>query len=879
MVYNACRLLLLSVYLLAHPGPAEAHIIEVPRADVAVTGGRERISLNAGWRFSRFTSNPDSLSYSTLKPWILPSANDFITGTKRQRPSGTPPGNSVDYVKASFDDGAWEAVNLPHDWAIKGPFNAPGIGGGMGRLPSNGVGWYRRKVSIASSDIDAGRSIFLDIDGAMSYVAVWLNGDLVGGWPYGYNSFRLDLTKYAKAGDNLLAIRLDNALDSSRWYPGAGIYRNVWLVTVDPTHVGQFGTYITTPTVSAKSAILNLVVEVENKRATSQQVDIVTEIYELDPATGKARGGVVATFARATANVAAGAKQVVNSSATVTNPLLWGPPPAQKPNLYVAITTLSANGTPGAIDTYETQFGIRSVTYDANKGVLINGQAVRVQGVCNHHDLGSLGAAFNVRAAERQLQSLQEMGGNALRTSHNPPAPELVDIADRLGFMVLDEIFDTWNSHKTKNDYQLIFADWREPDLRSFIRRDRNHPSVIGWSVGNEVAEQSSAAGGSTAQLLRDISRSEDPTRPVTVAMNSASAGSSLANVVDIIGLNYQGEGHGTSTSGSFSSFRKAYPNKLIWSSESSSVLSTRGTYIFPVTSADTAIVGGANAGGNPTAKQVSSYELYAPSWGASPDKVFGQQDRNPYVAGEFVWTGWDYIGEPTPYDSAARSSYFGIIDMAGFRKDRFYLYQSRWRPDFAMAHILPHWTWPDRVGQVTPVHVFSAADEAELFVNGKSAGRLKKAQYTYRFRWDSVSYQPGELRVVTYKNGVQWAVDTKKTVGDAARLNLTADRTTIKGDGYDLSFITVAVVDSNGDTVPGANNNSITFSISGPGQIVSTDNGDPTDMTAFPSLTRKVFSGLALAIVRANAGASGKITLSAATTGLSGAQVTLEAI
>jgi beta-galactosidase len=361
--------------------------------------------------------------------------------------------------------------------------------------------------------------------------------------------------------------------------------------------------------------------------------------------------------------------------------------------------------------------------------------------------------------------------------------------------------------------------------------------------------------------------------------MNSASAGSSLANVVDIIGLNYQGEGHGTSASGSFSSFRKAYPNKLIWSSESSSVLSTRGTYIFPVTSADTAIVGGANAGGNPTAKQVSSYELYAPSWGASPDKVFGQQDRNSYVAGEFVWTGWDYIGEPTPYDSAARSSYFGIIDMAGFRKDRFYLYQSRWRPDFPMAHILPHWTWPDRVGQVTPVHVFSAADEAELFVNGKSAGRLKRAQYTYRFRWDSVSYQPGELRVVTYKNGAQWAVDTKKTVGAAARLDVTADRTTIKGDGYDLSFITVAVVDSNGDTVPGANNNSITFSISGPGQIVSTDNGDPTDMTAFPSLTRRVFSGLVLAIVRANAGASGKITVSAATAGLAGAQVTLEAV
>lgn len=876
MLYNACALTLLGLLLLTNLQPAGAHTIKNPRADAAAATGRERTSLNAGWRFSRFTSNPDSLSYSTLKQWVLPSANDFVSGAKHQRPSGTPPGNSVDYVQASFDDSAWEAVNLPHDWAIKGPFNAPGVSGGMGRLPSNGVGWYRRKLTISSEDIVSGKSIFLDIDGAMSYAAVWLNGNLVGGWPYGYNSFRLDLTEYVKAGDNILAIRLDNALNNSRWYPGAGIYRNVWLVKVDATHVGQFGTHITTPTVSSQSATVNLVVEVENKKNSSRQVDINTEIYEFDPITRKARGDAVAKFPKGSANVAAGAKQAVNSSVTVTNPQLWGPAPAQKPNLYVAVTTLSASGESGAIDTYETQFGIRSVTYDANKGVLINGQAVRVQGTCNHHDLGSLGAAFNFRAAERQVQMLQEMGGNALRTSHNPPAPEFLDLADRLGFMVLDEIFDTWGNHKTANDFQTIFADWREPDLRSFIRRDRNRPSVIAWSVGNEVSEQSGAAGGTTAQALKDIARDEDPTRPVTVAMNSASASSSIANVLDIIGLNYQGEGLGTSTSGSFGSFHSKFPNKMIWSSESSSAVSTRGTYIFPVTSANSATVGGASAGGNPTDKYVSAYELYATSWGSSPDKVFAAQDKNSYVAGEYVWTGWDYIGEPTPYD-ASRSSYFGIIDLAGFKKDRFYLYQARWRSDFPMAHILPHWTWPDRVGQVTPVHVFSSADEAELFVNGKSAGRQKRAQYTYRFRWDDVTYQPGDLRVVTYKNGAQWAVDTKKTVGDAKALNATADRTTIKGDGYDLSFISVAVVDSNGDTVPRANN-SITFSISGPGQIVSTDNGDPTDMTAFPSLTRKAFNGLALAIVRANAGATGKITVSAAANGLTGAQVALEA-
>ncbi len=832
--------------------------------------GRERISLNAGWRFSRFTTNPDSLSYATLKPWVLPSANDFVSGAKHQRPSGAAPGASVDYVQASFDDSGWETVDLPHDWAIKGPFNAPGIGGGMGRLPSNGVGWYRRKLAIAPGA--AGKSIFLDVDGAMSYATVWLNGNLVGGWPYGYASFRLDLTPYAKAGDdNVLAVRLENALDSSRWYPGGGIYRNIWLITVDSTHVSQYGTYMTTPEVSAQSATLNLAVEVENRGPSSRDVEVATDVRLLDPATGQASADVVATFPRATASVAAGAKQTVNGSVTVERPQLWGPPPAQQPHMYVALTTLSINRT--VLDTYETRFGIRSVTYDANHGVSVNGQAVRIQGTCNHHDHGSLGAAFNVRAAERQLQMLQEMGSNALRTSHNPPAPEFLDLADRLGFLVLDEIFDCWNNQKTASDFHLIFPDWHEPDLRLFLRRDRNHPSVISWSFGNEIGEQRGDSGGTIGQALHDVVRAEDPTRPSTAAMNSAVPGSAFANVLDIEGLNYQGEGLGTSMSSSFPNFRKTYPDKMIWSSETSSVLSTRGTYMFPVTGASSATVGAA-AGENASALQVSAYELYAPSWGSSPDKVFAQQDRYTYVAGEFVWTGWDYLGEPTPF-SAARSSYFGIIDLAGFKKDRFYLYQSRWRPDLPMAHILPHWTWPDRVAEVTPVHVFSAADEAELFVNGKSAGRQKKAAYTYRFSWDNVTYAPGDLRVVAYKNGVQWAVDTRRTVGDAAALRVTADRATIRGDGYDLSFVTVAVVDANGDTVPQANH-AITFSVAGPATIVSTDNGDPADMTAFPSLTRNAFSGLALAIVRAKAGASGPVTVSATAAGLAAGQVTL---
>ncbi|KAI0532479.1 glycoside hydrolase superfamily [Xylaria digitata] len=873
MRYRACALLIAGLLLSVIPQYAAARAIKEPgnAANALATTGRERIDFNANWRFSRFTTNPDSLSYSVLKNWILPSSNGFLNGTKYERPSGTPPGNNVQYVKNDFDDRTWEALNLPHDWAIKGPFNAPGISGGMGRLPSNGIGWYRKKLTLAKQDLE--KTIFLDIDGAMSYSAVWVNGNLVGGWPYGYNAFRLDLTPYVKEGDNQIAIRLENAVNSSRWYPGAGIYRNVWLVKVNPVHVRQYGTFITTPTVSAESATVNLAVEVDNTGNASQQVDVRTEIHIADSATGKPTGDAVAKFPSKSISVAKGATQSISTSVTIDRPQLWGPPPTQKPNLYVAVTTVTVGNA--TADTYETRFGVRSLTYDANKGLLVNGEYIYVQGTCNHHDLGSLGAALNTRALERQFQILGEMGTNALRTSHNPPAPEFLELADRLGFLVYDEMFDCWKTQKVANDFHLIFDDWSEPDLRSFIRRDRNHPSVVAWGIGNEIPEQSSAAGGTIGNRLRDIVLSEDPARPVTAGMNSASPTSAFAKVLDIQGLNYQGEGLGTSTNYAFPAFHSAQPNKMIWSSESSSALSTRGTYVFPVTSANSATVG-TGSGGNATALQVSAYELYAPSWGSSPDKVFEGQDRHSYVAGEFVWTGFDYIGEPTPYDTS-RSSYFGIVDLAGFKKDRFYLYQARWRADFPMAHILPHWTWPNRVGQVTPVHVFSSADEAELFVNGKSAGRKKRTGYAYRFRWDDVKYEAGELHVVTYKDGKEWATDTKRTVGAAAKLNITADRTNIAGDGYDLSFVTVAVVDARGDIVPQAGNN-VTFSVIGPGKIVTTDNGNPADFTVFQSPSRQAFSGLVLSIIRANAGASGDIVVSASSPGLPSTSVTLHA-
>ena len=507
----------------------------------ASAGGRERVSLNADWRFQRFVENPDGLSYDELKPWILPSANDFLSGTKYDRPSETGPGRNITFVQPNFDDGAWKSLNLPHDWAAGGDFDfSPEVEGGTGRLPINGIGWYRRSFDLDADIIDSGKFMFLDVDGAMAYATVWLNGQLVGGWPFGYNSFRLDLTPYATSGRNLLAIRVENQPDSSRWYPGAGIYRNTWLVTVNRVHVGQYGTYLTTPSVSAEQATIDLKVEIENKGNESQAVQVMTEIFELDSVSRRALGGALAKITAATINVPGRNKQSINGSAMVASPKLWGPPPKQRPNEYIAITTVSSNGT--TLDTYETPFGIRTITYDPNEGILINGVKTPVYGTCNHHDLGSLGAAFNYRAAERQIQLLQEMGNNALRTSHNPPAPEFLDIADRLGLMVMDEIFDTWNYAKVKNDFHRIFPDWHEPDLRSFIRRDRNHPSIISWSIGNELAEQSNSTGTATAKMLQDIVHQEDPTKHVTVGMNNAGPNTGLAAEIDIIGLNYQGE-------------------------------------------------------------------------------------------------------------------------------------------------------------------------------------------------------------------------------------------------------------------------------------------------------------------------------------------------
>ncbi|KAJ1323418.1 beta-galactosidase [Microdochium nivale] len=863
MKVAALGLLALSGNTLAYPAD---------KRDTA-SSPRERLSINTAWKFQRFTTNPDGLSYNgTLKPWILPSANDMLVdGPKHERPEGTPPGADVPYVQASFDDSGWQSVNVPHDWAINGPFGAPGISGGMGRLPIDGVGWYRRSIAIEAAD--EGKSIFLDVDGAMSYSAVWLNGVLVGGWPFGYTSYRLDLTPYVKVGeDNMLAIRLDNPVASSRWYPGAGLYRNIWLVKTSPVHVGHYGSRVLTPAVSAQEATVKLGIDVVNAGQSQVQVTAVTQVRAVGSSD------VVATFPSVSGTIGAGQKQALDASVTITNPSLWGPPPEQTPNLYEATTILTA-ADGQVLDTYTTRFGIRSLVYDSNQGLVVNGVRVYAKGTCNHHDQGALGAAFHVAAARRQLTMLQEMGSNALRVTHNPPASEFLDLADEMGFVVMNEAFDMWRQAKVANDYHLLFDDWHEADLRSLLRRDLNHPSVVAWSIGNEIPEQRTAAGAATGKVLVDIVHSEDATRPATCAFNNAKPGDGLPGVVDLIGLNYQGEGHGDSFSSPYAAFHSTYPGKLIWSSETSSALSIRGDYVFPVVSNMSAIVADGR-GANYSALTVSDYGLYGPSWGSSPDKVFYMQDLYQQL-GEYVWTGFDYLGEPTPYDNErlARSSYFGIIDLAGFKKDRFWLYQARWNPDVRSAHILPHWSFgADRVGKVTPVHVFSSADEAELFVNGVSAGRIARPQGTWRFRWNDVTFTPGELKVVAYKAGGVWAEETVRTAGVPAGLAVSADRTGLSADGYDLSFVSVSVVDGRGDVVPTASSK-LVFAIEGAaGEIVATDNGSPIDQTVFSSLTRNALNGKALAIVRTIAGVKGEIKVKVSGEGLAGGEVVLTA-
>jgi beta-galactosidase len=854
---------------------------------------RERISLNSGWRFIKQDS-PDvatnQLSYSAIRNWLLPTGNGFSTNAPAMRPDGEPGGASYAFAQSDFDDNGWRGLNLPHDWGVEGPFKQE-YPGETGKLPWWGVAWYRKHLNLPASD--AGRKIYLDVDGAMSYAAVWCNGKFVGGWPYGYSSWRVDLTPFVKfGGDNVIAIRLDNPKQSSRWYPGGGIYRNVWLVKTEPVHVAHWGTYVTTPQVENKSATVKVRVNLENDSDADATVTVRNEIFELsaDGANAKSVGVITADGV----NVPAHKSAVAESFVVVANPKLWS---MEKPQRYGVLTSIAQNGK--WVDRCETPFGIRTIEFTDTNGFLLNGKRVPLNGVCDHHDLGALGSAINTRALERQIEILKEMGVNAIRTSHNPPAPELLDLCDRMGLVVMDEAFDCWARGKNKNDYQVLYPDWHEQDLRALVRRDRNHPCVVLWSSGNEVPDQDRSTGPALAEQHRGIIHSEDPTRPCTAAVSSTKAAySGFQDHFDVFGWNYRPQ--------FYANFRETNLTIPLFGSETASTVSSRGEYFFPMPAQfETNNIRHTKNDKTALADfQVSSYDYYVPGWATTPDMEWLGEQQNPFVAGEFVWTGFDYLGEPTPYNAdssnllnysspedkakakeeldrlgkirvPSRSSYFGIVDLAGFKKDRFYLYQSHWLPNLPMAHILPHWNWPERVGQATPVFVYTSGDSAELFLNGKSLGLKRKGEFEYRLRWDDVIYQPGMLKVVAYKNGKKWATDVVKTTGAPAKLLLSVDRSKIAADDKDLSFITVTVADKKGLLVPRSKNH-IKFEISGPGEIVATDNGDATSFESFQAPERNAFNGLALVIVRAKAGQGGAIKLTATSDGLAPATINI---
>jgi beta-galactosidase len=825
----------------------------------AADSPRERILIDSGWRFSKADFKADEGAFGDLKlQGAVLSTRDAFLQRGADGPSAS--GENLDggpFARPDFDDSGWRSVDLPHDWGVEGPFKAE-YSGDTGRLPFWGSAWYRRRLEIPAGD--AGRRVYLDIDGAMSYATVWVNGKFAGGWPYGYASFELDITPYVvPGGPNVVAIRLDNPPNSSRWYPGGGIYRNVWLVKTSPVHVAHWGTTLTTPDVSADEAAVKVVTGLENDSDSEAHFMVRTEIFALD-AGGRKTRDPAAVSGKAVFRLAPHSNASEAVVVRVEHPALWS---TRSPNRYVAVTKLTGNAG-DLVDVCETPFGIRTLVFDPSQGFLLNGERLKFQGVCDHHDLGSLGAAVNVSALARQLELLRDMGCNAIRTSHNPPAPELLDLCDRMGFVVMDEAFDCWIRQKRPNDYHRLFMDWHEADLRAQIRRDRNHPSVILWSIGNEIPEASGPDGVTIGTQLARIAHEEDPSRPVTSACSSAEAGNNgFQDVVDVFGYNYH--------FALYPKFHEAHPGKFLYGSETASTVSSRGVYVFPVSDDK-------SKGLVTDDFQVSSYDLSAPRWAWPPDSEFRAEDENAYVNGEFVWTGWDYLGEPTPYggkNDPARSSYFGIIDLAGFKKDRFYEYQAHWRPDLPMAHLLPHWTWPERVGQVTPVFVYTSGDEAELFLNGRSLGRKALGRFEYEIRWNDVVYEPGELKVVAYRGGKPWAEDVERTAGPAAKLVVQGGQDAIAADGRDLAFITASICDKDGVLVPRANNH-IRFTVSGPGLIAATDNGDATSYEPFQATERNAFNGLALAILRSREGPSGPIVVTAESDGLSSATLTV---
>jgi beta-galactosidase len=760
-------------------------------------------------------------------------------------------GDKSNAERSDFDDRQWRTLNLPHDWSIEGTFdekNPAGVGGGA--LPG-GVGWYRKTFVIPQSS--EGKRIAIAFDGVYCNSEVWVNGNYLGKRPNGYISFQYDITKHLHRDGkvNVVAVKVDNAQQpNSRWYSGSGIYRNVYLITTNDVHVDQWGTFVRTSEVSGTKANVSVNTRVKNELGSAVDAKVTTLLIS-------ATNENIATNT-VSVRISAASSQEVEQNFSVAQPQLWS---LENPYQYTAKTRIEYNGK--VVDEYVTPFGIRYFEFDAVKGFSLNGIHTKIRGVCLHHDLGCLGTAFNVRAMERQLEIMKGMGVNAVRTSHNPPAPQLLDLCDKMGILVMDEAFDMWKKEKNKFDYHLDWDAWHKRDLENLILRDRNHPSVIIWSVGNEIGEQWDTTGVRITKELVGIVKSLDATRPTVTANNEVKNNNLIkADVLDLIGYNYN--------HAAYENFPQDYPGKIFIATETTSALATRGHYDMPSDSVrrwpiswDKVFTQGNSD------NTVSAYDNVSAPWGSTHEETWKIMKKHDFLSGMFIWTGFDYIGEPTPYVWPSRSSYFGVVDLAGFPKDVYYLYQSEWT-NKPTLHIFPHWNW--KPGQVVDVWAYyNQAEEVELFLNGKSLGVKSKKMDDLHVMW-RVPFAAGTLKAISRKNGKEVLVTEVKTAGVPAKIILQADRSVIFADGKDLSFVTVTIVDAKGNVVPDADN-LVKFTLSENAVIAGVDNGDPTSHASFKGSERKAFHGLALVVVRGK-NKHGKVQLKASASGLEPAVV-----
>jgi beta-galactosidase len=737
----------------------------------------------------------------------------------------------------------WRSIDLPHDWSIEGEFNAknPATNGG-GSLPG-GIGWYAKTLNI-DSPLKANK-LFIEFDGVYMNSTVWVNGYEVGTRPYGYATFQYDITPYLLAGNNSLLVRVDNSEQpNSRWYSGSGIYRHVWLIETPEIHFEQSGTYFTTPLITDKEATVNASASVLNETFEPANVELRVHIYDAD--------GALVSEQRQTQMVTAKSGVTVSQQLKIANPHLWD---VEHPYLYKAVTEIYKGNE--LQQSYGNNIGVRYFHFDADKGFSLNDKPMKILGVCNHHDLGCLGSALNDRALERQLQILKNMGCNAIRTSHNPPAPELLDMCDKMGFLVMDEAFDCWYRKKTKYDFHRFFKDWHEKELSDMVIRDRSHPSIILWSIGNEINEQLTPRGGKIARELKGIVLQYDTTRLVTSALSMVTAAdvNGYAAALDVVGINYEVKW--------YDGQHKKYPNRLYIGSETTSAVASRGVYHGP---ADKLIYKSADL-------QCSAYDNCWVPWGRSAEDGWLAVKKRDFMSGLFVWTGFDYIGEPTPYNYPAISSYFGIVDLCGFPKDSYYMYQSQWTKQ-PVLHLLPHWNW--NPGDSVDVLAFTNCDEVKLYLNGQPLGTRNFANTDkVHLAW-KVAFAPGTLKAEGYKDGKLIKTDEVKTAGAPAKIQLMVDTVIIKANGTDLCFVTVKVTDANGIMVPNADQ-LVHFDIEGAGKIAGVDNGNSISLEPHKANQRKAFNGMCLVVIQSN-GKVGNIKLKASAPGLMSQEVSLRA-